>query len=149
VAIDSRTGAVLTMAAFSRKAIGAPPLNLSRAAGQTAEKFHESHGSIAKIVTASAAMENGVYNPDDPVICQGTQSRGRKWISDPVASLHRNDNDGEALASSCNPSFAQMPSKSAGNLSRYFGKFCFNTRRFSICYREKRCRGGGRAVPHS
>ncbi len=128
VAIDARTGDVVVMASHARNRKNGDSLPegstfLDPALRNSANPM----ASIAKIVTASAAMRHGLFGPTDTLTCAGSFRAGGGVITDPVGVSHGKITMADALAKSCNPSFAQIGLKvGRDRLLEEFRLFGFN-----------------------
>ncbi len=129
ILLDAETGEIMVMAAFSRKRVELP---MSGRYKTFLDPIHRSSAhpmaSIAKLVTASAAIEKKIFGPGDTFHCSGKFSiKGKGSISDPKGVAHGDITMGRALASSCNPVYAQIAVKvGRAALVEYFDRFAFN-----------------------
>jgi penicillin-binding protein 2 len=94
-------------------------------------------GSIFKLVTASAALENGLITPQSSVFCHGymTFAERRYWCSQ--RDGHGRLTASQALAKSCNILFYEIAKKiNIDVLAQYAHKFGLG-RKTNICFSEK------------
>lgn len=83
-------------------------------------------GSIFKIVTATAALEEGAVSESDRFQCSGSFTVGKKVIRCWKTAGHGEQNFQEILKNSCNPGFATLGKKvGKENLYKYIQKFGF------------------------
>lgn len=81
-------------------------------------------GSIFKVITATAALEEGVVSESDKFICTGSFTIGSKIIHCWKTSGHGEQNFIEILKNSCNAGFAAVGKKvGKENLYKYIKKF--------------------------
>lgn len=81
-------------------------------------------GSIFKVITATAALEEGVVSESDKFICTGSFTIGNKIIHCWKTSGHGEQNFIEILKNSCNAGFAAVGKKvGKENLYKYIKKF--------------------------
>lgn len=81
-------------------------------------------GSIFKVITASAGMEENVVSDSDKYICTGSFTVGKKVIHCWKTSGHGEQTFAEILKNSCNPGFAAVGKKvGKENLYKYEQKF--------------------------
>jgi stage V sporulation protein D (sporulation-specific penicillin-binding protein) len=83
-------------------------------------------GSIFKVVTATAALEEGAVTESDKFSCSGSVTIGKKIIHCWKRAGHGEQNFVDILKNSCNVGFAQL-GKMVGkeNLNKYIKKFGF------------------------
>lgn len=82
-------------------------------------------GSTMKIITASAAIEQGV---DLEYTCTGAETIGGQTITCPQEGGHGRENLEEAFVHSCNTYFGMLSQKIGGReLEQYANKFLYNT----------------------
>ncbi|WP_123053529.1 stage V sporulation protein D [Clostridium sp. JN-1] len=83
-------------------------------------------GSIFKVVTASAALEEGIVNKDTKFSCNGSIKIGNKTIHCWKSAGHGEQTFSDILKNSCNVGFAQL-GKMIGKetLNKYIQKFGF------------------------
>lgn len=86
-------------------------------------------GSTFKIITAAAALEEGVVNLDTPFTCNGFMQIGNYKINCHNTSGHGNQTFLEGVQHSCNPVFMQTGMKLGGDkFMEYFAAFGFTDR---------------------
>lgn len=128
VLMDAETGETLVMASYNSKRKHLPYFGqyhtfLAPILRTSAHPM----ASIAKIVTASAAIEKNVAGPGDTFSCDGAHEVEGKKVEDPKGVRHGKITMGRAMATSCNPTYAQVGIKvGKENLTEYFDKFMFN-----------------------
>lgn len=85
-------------------------------------------GSVAKIITAAAALETGTSSLGDHFFCPGFHIVSGVRIGCHKAGGHGDQNFTEAMQNSCNPAFMMIGAKlGAKNYYDYFTKFGLNT----------------------
>ena len=83
-------------------------------------------GSIFKVITATAALEEGAVSESDKFSCSGSFTIGKKIIHCWKTSGHGEQNFVEILKNSCNAGFAAVGKKvGKENLYKYIQKFGF------------------------
>lgn len=83
-------------------------------------------GSVFKMVTGSAGLEEGVVTPETTYTCTGAVQVEDTWINCWSTSGHGTQTFAEGLCNSCNPFFIEVGSKlGADTFFEYFKSFGF------------------------
>lgn len=83
-------------------------------------------GSVFKMVTGSAGLEEGIVTPDTTYTCTGAVQVEDTWINCWSTSGHGTQTFAEGLCNSCNPFFIEVGSKlGADTFFEYFKSFGF------------------------
>lgn len=130
VAVSPRTGAMLAMAANSRNT-----------AEETEENPQPSFllplirssdypmASLIKLVTASAAIERGIFAPETQMECRGEERFGGGVVRDAVGVVHGRVSLTDALGYSCNSVLARVAVKiGRTSLEQYLKKYLIETK---------------------
>lgn len=125
VAINYRTGEILasvSILTFDPTTVGTAELEDTQLLNRATQGRYPP-GSIMKIMTASAAIEQGI---DINYTCTGKDVIGGQVVT--CTKEHGNLNLNQAFAKSCNTYFAQLSVKIGGsNLLKQANKFGYNT----------------------
>jgi len=129
VAIEPETGKVLVMSVYSRKSsatiINYPYSSFIDPISRTSTY---PMASISKLITASAAIRNNLYNSRDVFDCDGRLELEDGSVSDPTGVHHGRITMSDALAKSCNTTFGKIALKvGRENLLNEFHNFGFNS----------------------
>ncbi len=119
VAMEPYTGRVISIVSYSREGKGG--INASLRASHPA-------ASIYKIITASAAIEEGKLSPYTEILFRGSMYdiSPRSWNFNSVRKARRMSLE-YAFAKSVNPVFAKVATSiGAETMERYSRNFCFN-----------------------
>lgn len=124
VVLDPRTGDILALANFPTYDINgrgaAPPARRSNRA--VTSPFEP--GSTLKVVTVSAALEEGLLRPDSRLFCGGTLPIGRRTIHCAHNARHGNESLIDVISNSCNVASAQLALRlGRGKLWEYARRF--------------------------
>ncbi len=116
VVMDVRTGEILAMASYPNFDPQNPAASLTDKQSPFLNRCLQSYdaGSIFKIVTTAAALEQGI-TPKAMDICNGFYQSGQTKIACSNTHGHGNITLKEAFASSCNPYFCQLGQKVGGS----------------------------------
>lgn len=125
---DAETGEILVMASHFAKRSHLPYFGQYHSfLAPILRTSSHPMASIAKIVTASAAIEKNIAGPGDTFQCDGAYEAESKKVEDPKGIRHGKITMGRAMATSCNPTYAQVGLKvGRENLTEYFEKYMFN-----------------------
>jgi len=128
ILIEPDTGAIMAMAAHSRKRNDLPLYDRYQTCRDPMLRDgSQPMASIAKLITASAAIESNIAGPGDTFTCTGSYKTKDGTVSDHSGSGHGRITMGRALATSCNPTFARLGvTVGRKNLLEYFNRFMFN-----------------------
>ncbi|MEW5767523.1 MAG: LysM peptidoglycan-binding domain-containing protein [bacterium] len=130
VILNPETGAVLAMASY-REGNHACSLDNDRCnlANSLALRSRHPAASIFKVITAAAALEEGVAGPESPFYCRGSlidRNHGC-LLSDPKYVRHGEIDLSLALAKSCNVTFGKVAALlGPSSLKEYTRKFGFD-----------------------
>lgn len=130
ILMDATTGEIIVMAAYSRKRDQLP---MAGELKTFLDPIHRSAAhpmaSLAKIITAAAAIEKKNYGPGDTFDCSGRyRIEGKGSVSDPKGVAHGNITMGRALAASCNPVYGRIAVEvGRDSMAEYFDRFAFNS----------------------
>ena len=81
-------------------------------------------GSVFKLITAAAALDSGVCQPDDTFVCAGKINVAGTWFRCANGHVHGVETFAQGLAVSCNPCFIQIGARlGKENFCNYFEAF--------------------------
>lgn len=81
-------------------------------------------GSVFKLITAAAALDSGVCQPDDTFVCAGKINVAGTWFRCANGHVHGVETFAQGLAVSCNPCFIQIGARlGKENFCKYFEAF--------------------------
>lgn len=81
-------------------------------------------GSVFKLITAAAALDSGVCQPDDTFVCAGKINVAGTWFRCANGHVHGVETFAQGLAVSCNPCFIQIGARlGKENFCKYFETF--------------------------
>ncbi len=128
VAIEPSTGKILALVSHERKKNDIPASDPYQSVlNPLSRSSIHPMASIAKIITAAAAIEKGIYSPDSPFDCTGVYRTEDGAVYETVSSVIGPTTMGRALATSCNTAFAKIGvSIGRSSLVEYFAKHHFN-----------------------
>lgn len=126
--VDPKTGAIRVAAVYVRKRSEYMKSHKYESfLDPVARDGNYPMASIAKIVTSAAAFKAGLFKPDSVFQCTGRTVTKGGSVNDAVGEMHGPITLAEAMAKSCNSTFAKVALEvGRGPLLEQFDKFLFN-----------------------